>query len=362
MLCSALGMVDFKNLAIDGQKIQGKASFRNTVDRVRAKKQLERVRKGMEKLLEREPEDTLDPAILEERKKKLERKEKRLAQALATLESLEDEGASVNMVDGDAKLMRHKDRRSVPSYNHQSAVDDRYGVTVAVATRQTVDRPEDLFELVDAAETNAGKAFETVLADSAFSDYESLRRMEEDRRETFLVPDKRQEVVDRGEPVRGEYDKSKFQANPEGTTMRCPQGKAMRLIHEKCFEDGHAERVFAGMGCEECPLRSACTKSKDGKRRVVYDTREPYREMMRERLRSPEGRETYRKRQGIVEPLHGHDQKNLGWRQHYLRGLAKAALEFLLVRMARNIGKIARYKARELLAMDGGTQWWAMAC
>jgi len=63
-----------------------------------------------------------------------------------------------------------------------------------------------------------------------------------------------------------------------------------------------------------------------------------------------------------VEPLHGHDQKNLGWRQHYLRGLAKAALEFLLVRMARNIGKIARYKARELLAMDGGTQWWAMAC
>ena len=362
MLCSALGMVDFKNLAIDGQKIQGKASFRNTVDRVRAKKQLERVRKGMEKLLEREPEDTLDPAILEERKKKLERKEKRLAQALATLESLEDEGASVNMVDGDAKLMRHKDRRSVPSYNHQSAVDDRYGVTVAVATRQTVDRPEDLFELVDAAETNAGKAFETVLADSAFSDYESLRRMEEDRRETFLVPDKRQEVVDRGEPVRGEYDKSKFQANPEGTTMRCPQGKAMRLIHEKCFEDGHAERVFVGMGCEECPLRSACTKSKDGKRRVVYDTREPYREMMRERLRSPEGRETYRKRQGIVEPLHGHDQKNLGWRQHYLRGLAKAALEFLLVRMARNIGKIARYKARELLAMDGGTQWWAMAC
>jgi len=108
--------------------------------------------------------------------------------------------------------------------------------------------------------------------------------------------------------------------------------------------------------------RSACTKSKDGKLRIVYDTREPYREMMHERLRSPEGRETYRKRQGIVEPLNGHDQKNLGWRQHYLRGLTKATLEFLLVRMAGNIGKIARYKARELLAMDGGTPRWAIAC
>jgi len=218
MLCSAVGMVEFKNLAIDGQKIQAKASFWNTVDRVR---------KGMERLLEREPKDTMDPATIEEWKKKLERKEKRLTQALATLESLTDAGASVNRVDADAKLRRHKDRRSVPSYTHQSAVDDRYGVTVAVATRQTVDRPEDLFALVDAAETNAGKAFETVLADSGFSDYESLRRMEEDRKETFLVPDKRQEVGDSGQPARGEYDKSKFQANPEGTTMPCPQGKVL---------------------------------------------------------------------------------------------------------------------------------------
>ncbi len=355
LLCSALGMVDFKNLAIDGQKIQANANFRNNVDRARAKKQLSRVRKGMEKLLQQEPNDSLSQETIDERRKGLERKEIRLAQTLATLESMEDEKASINMVDADAKIMRHKDRRILPSYNQQSAVDGRFGITCAVATTQTGDVPCDLFAMVDAAKANAGKSFESVLADSGFSDYETLRAMEEDRDETFHVPDKRQEVVDSGETARGEYDKSKFTAGEDGATMTCPAGKAMKMAREEQFDDGHATRFFIGVGCAECPVQSACSKSKDGKRRVYYDSREPFRQIMRERLRSSEGREAYRQRQGIVESNHGHDQKNLGWRQHHLRSLPKATLEFQLLRLAGNIGKIARYKAREFLAMAAGT-------
>jgi transposase len=361
LLCSALGMVDFKNLAIDGQKIHANANFRNNVDRARAKKQLERIRKGMEKLLKQEPNDSLSQETIDERKRRLERKEIRLAQTLATLESMEDEKASINMVDADAKIMRHKDRRILPSYNQQSAVDGSFGITCAVATTQSGDVPADLFSLVDAAEANAGKPFVSVLADSGFSDYETLRAMEEDRDEAFHVPDKMQEVVDSGETARGEYDKSRFSANEDGTAMTCPKGKAMQMAGEKHFEDGHTERTFVGLGCAECPVRSACTKAKDGKRQVSYDSREPFREVMRERLRSTEGREAYRQRQGIVESNHGHDQKNLGWRQHHLRSLPKAELEFQLLRLAGNIGKIARYKAHEFLAMAGGMPNYAEA-
>jgi len=135
----------------------------------------------------------------------------------------------------------------------------------------------------------------------------------------------------------------------------------MQIAHETHFDDGHTERTFVGTGCAGCPSRSACTKAKDGKRHVSYDSREPFRDVMRERLRSSEGREAYRRRQGIVESNHGHDQKNLGWRQHHLRGLPKATLEFQLLRLAGNIGKIARYKARELLALAGGVPGYAGA-
>ncbi|OHD14896.1 MAG: hypothetical protein A2Y38_14255 [Spirochaetes bacterium GWB1_59_5] len=361
MLCAALGMVDFKNLAIDGQKIPANASFRNNMDRARAKKQLERIRKGMTKLLVEEPNDSLSQETINERKRRLERKEARLERTLAILETFDDETASVNMVDADAKIMSHKDRRILPSYNQQSAVDGEYGVTCAVSTTQAGDIPGDLFRLVDTATASAGKSFESVLADSGFSDYETVRAMEEDREETFHVPDKRQEVVDSKKTARGEYDKSKFKAGEDGTTMTCPQEKAMRILREERFDDGHVERIFAGEGCAECPVRSACTKSKDGKRRVSYDSREPFRDVMRARLRSPAGREAYRRRQGIVEPNHGHDQKNLGWRQHHLRGLPKATLEFQLLRLAGNIGKIARYKAQEFLAMAKGLLCYAEA-
>ena len=72
---------------------------------------------------------------------------------------------------------------------------------------------------------------------------------------------------------------------------------------------------------------------------------------MREKLSSEEGREIYMKRQGLAEPLHGDDQKNKGWRQHHLRGFAKVAGEFLLIRIATNLGKIVRYRSPEILAM-----------
>jgi hypothetical protein len=41
--------------------------------------------------------------------------------------------------------------------------------------------------------------------------------------------------------------------------------------------------------------------------------------------------------------------------------LPKATLEFQLLRLAGNIGKIARYKARELLALAGGVPGYAGA-
>lgn len=59
LLCTALGLVDFKHLAIDGQKIQANSNFRHNVARARAKKQLEHIQRGMKKLLEQEPDSTI---------------------------------------------------------------------------------------------------------------------------------------------------------------------------------------------------------------------------------------------------------------------------------------------------------------
>jgi len=103
----------------------------------------------------------------------------------------------------------------------------------------------------------------------------------------------------------------------------------MVLKREDKRADGHTERRYEGTGCASCEFREKCTKGK--KRTLTVDSREPCRELMREKPRTYKGREIYMKRQGVAEAGHGNDQQNKGWRQHLLRGKAKATLEFMLI-------------------------------
>jgi transposase len=346
LLCATLGMIDFKHLAIDGEKIAACSNFRNNVDRERAKKQLERVKKGMARLLAQEPDGYVSEEQIEKRIETLKRREEKLERALKELDKLEDSNGSVNLTDADAKIMSHKDRRILPSYNHQSAVDGKYGISCAVSTVQRDDAPEDLFRLVDEASTQAGGQFEAVLADCAFCEYENLVEMEEARSETFYVPDRRIDTDERKKGENGKpFGKARFTRQDNGQVV-CPAGQMMEQEYVKQFEDGHTLTYFRGIGCSKCEYHDACTKYKH--RRVSYDSRDSYRQLMRERLKSRHGAVTYQKRQGIIEPVHGHEQKNLGWRQHWMRGLKKAKAEFLLIRIGTNIAKIARNKADEL--------------
>lgn len=350
-LTKKLGMISFENLAVDGQKIQANASFKKSYDKKRLKKNYDRVKKGMEKLLEKEISEAFTEEMRQERLTKLEKQREKLDEVSAILDKLKDEKANINSTDTDAATMRHKDGRSVPSYNHQCAVDEAYGVTVAIKTTSKNDGSKDLFDLVDDAKKNAGDSHKNVLADSGFCDYGALEEMETKREEEFYVPDKRFKQAassDDDNGKTGKYDKSSFKEDEEGI-VRCPAGKEMEVQRVTSSEEGHTQTVYRGNRCGECPQREKCTTGEF--RTITVDSREPFREKMRERLRSDEGREIYMKRQWLVEAGNGHDQKNRGWRQHSLRGDAKCALEFCLMRIGANLNKIILHKAQELLAM-----------
>jgi transposase len=348
MLCIELDMVDFKHLAIDGQKIKASANYRRSKNRKRTKKSYQIVKQGIEKVLAQEVNEDFTEETKRKRLGTLQGKRKQLLNLKKMLDGLEDEEATLNMTDPEAAVMKHKDGRSLPSYNHQSAVDGKLGVVCAVGTRDESDKPEDLLELVDQAKANTGEAHENILADPAFSDYAVLQKVEQEREEEYFLPDKRYATVENGGGVRGEYDSSRFEKNANGTVL-CPVGERMELKSVNRYEDGHTLSIYEGTACESCSEHEKCTKG--NKRTISVDSREPFRQKMREKLRSVHGRETYMKRQGIVEPGHGDDQQNKGWRQHHLRGKLKATGEFMLVRIAMNLGKIVRYRAMRLMAV-----------
>jgi hypothetical protein len=219
---------------------------------------------------------------------------------------------------------------------------------VALTTTDHGDHPADLLPLVDQAIANTGKKHENVAADSGFCDYAVLQEVSEKREENFLVPDKQMEADKKAATEDGKFKSGMFTRQEDGSVI-CPNSTAMKLktVHQ---EDNHSVKVFAGVGCSECPLRARCTKGAE--RTITVDSREPFRDEMRAKLNSDIGREEYRRRQHVIEPVHGHEQFNHGWRMHHLRGMAKAAAEFILMRTVLNIEKIIRFRPREVYAFS----------
>jgi hypothetical protein len=366
-LCTQLGMVEFKYLAIDGEVIQANASYKQNKHLKGLKEEFARTRESLRKLVEKEPNEDFTREVKRDQVNKVTAKLDRLEQMRARVEEFVEEQRSneqmvtphsarksrekdkihLNMTDKDARQLSHKGRKGLPSYNHQSAVDGKYGVVCAVQTTQRGDHPDDLLPLVDRVKQNTGGAHENVLADCSFSSYEVLQKLEH-REEEYYIPDQQYRSSKKTRKPRNRYALYYFRRNPDGT-YTCPDGFPMEYQGRRLYRNGLLADRYDGTHCEQCSDHDACTKM--NRRQIYIDLRFEYMAKMREKLDSDRGRLRYKKRQGISEPIHGDDQRNRGWTQHHLRGLVKASTEFILIRIATNLRKIASYRPQEILAL-----------
>jgi hypothetical protein len=345
MLCNELEMIGFEHLAVDGEKIQANANYKNSKNLPQVKAELERLKSGLKKLLEQEINEYLDEEKREKRMDTLEKKLDKLQNLKVKLEEIGDEEKRINTIDPDAPVMRLKDSRSRPAYNHQTARDEKCGVVTAVATTLAGDVPEDLFSLVEQSVVNTGEHHKNVTADCGFQSYPNLEKMEE-RSEDFYVPDKRlASSQENGEKKK--YCQEQFIKN-EDDSYRCPAGRTMKRVRTIKTADGGEAVIYECENCWNCIVKGKCTKGQT--RQIVIDTREPLREKMREKLKSDKGREIYMKRQGLIEPIHGDDQKNSGWVQHFLRSFRKTKGEFMLIQLVQNLRCIVKHRGSEVLA------------
>ena len=65
---------------------------------------------------------------------------------------------------------------------------------------------------------------------------------------------------------------------------------------------------------------------------------------MERKLRTKKGRDHYRRRKAIVEPVFGQMKHVRGFRQFLLRGLNKARAEWKLICLTHNLLKIWRHQ------------------
>jgi transposase len=355
-LCASLGMVELGHIAFDGTKLKANASLRQSRDRGGLEKEAERIKEEVRQMIEASAridkieEQEFPDGDGSEIAKELRKKEYRLKKLQEAREVLQREKLErVNITDPQSRLMQDSRRVIQPSYNGQIAVDEKDQVIVAADVSQNTTDHHEFRRMVEQVEQNLGTLPEEASADAGYSSYENLEYAQQKGMNAYM-PDDFFEALDKKEQAEKRYHKSNFRYDQTRDVYICPEGKNLRRYQEMKRQGKPPFIIYRGESCRGCAVKKECTRGPV--RRITRDGRESLLEAMREKLRSQEGKEIYKKRLYTVEPVLGNMKWNRRRLMMSLRGVEKVRAEFLLMCLVHNVKKIARR------VLEGSLLWF----
>jgi transposase len=345
-LCASLGMVGLGHIAFDGTKLKANAALRQSRDKDSLEKEIKCIKEQVRQMVEAstridESEEQVYPdGDGSEMAKELWKKEYRLKKLNEAREALERESLRrVNITDPESRLMQDSHRTIQPSYNGQIAVDEKQQVIVAAGiTLETTDHHE-LRRMVEAVEQNLGALPQEASADAGYSSYENLEYTQQKGLDAYM-PDDFFVALEKKDEFEKRYHKSNFQYDQARDVYTCPEGQNLKRYQEMKRKDKPPFIIYRGESCKGCTVKEECTKG--SARRITRDGRENLAEAMREKLRSEQGREIYKKRLYTVEPVIGNIKWNRRRIMMSLRGLEKVSGEFFLMCLVHNVKKVVK--------------------
>ena len=371
VLALRLGLARLGHVALDGTKLKANTSKHKAMSYGRMRQREAQLKEEIARLVEQaEARDTAEDqeygvdsdgyTVAEE----LARREARLAKIRAAREHLEAEQRAEQGVpedaapeiadkeqrsfaDDDARIMLMKRGAYDYAYNAQAVVDAESGVIVAaLLTNVTPDMRHlpGLVAEVRALRDGAGLPDDRPTTVSADAGYFSGENAAEDRDGLDLLI-----AAGRDDPAGTTtkatvYAIDRFGYDPTRDVWVCPADKLLVLLVTPPGATGRPstnQYLAASADCAACPLRAACLKPGDD-HRVLQAQGRRSAGAMRFKLRQPDARRRYARRKAIVEPVFGQLKQARGFSALSLRGLARAAGEYLLACLAHNLGKLLR--------------------
>jgi transposase len=348
-VCKKMGMLGAGKVSLDGTKVKANASVRQSKDAKALEKEIAKIHTEIDKILnesieiDKEEDEKYGDSTPYEMPKELLNKTKRLEKIEAAKKKLEEENLKkINVTDNDAKIMKHKGGNKKPSYNGQVAVDDKEQVIVAadlVDDENDVHQVDPMIQLIWAT---LGYKPTILLADAGYFSYDNLELLKRNRIDAY-IPDNFFKVEEHGKSKW--FRKSIFKFDDEKDCYYCPAGIIMPFTRIQKRKDEPDLKQYVCNFCSDCILKKACTKAEN--RIISRDPREHLLVEMRGKLRTVEGEELYQERMYTVEPAFGQMKQNRGFREFLLRGKKKVNVEFLMMCIVHNIGKIEGFVERE---------------
>ena len=356
-LCAEAGLVLLRVVATDGTKIRARASRRSVygADRLaREAEAIDRVLAEAEAADQAEDEQAngeLPPQLAEAK----QRREK-LAEVATQLEATGRRTAVAT--EPDCRVMKTGDGLR-PAYNAQLTVDGAHGVIVAAELTQAENDCGQLAGQLEQVTENVGCRPEMVLADTGYSDEGTFQTLADTGQQALIPPREQPQRASSEDPFSSKY----FVRDEQRDALICPAGRELSFRRVARCSSGHYREYTAG-DCRDCPFFAQCVRPKGKRgRSVQVSVVEQQREAMRQRLRTPQGKALYRRRQEIGERPIAQIKSNLRFPRFGLAGFGGASAEYWLLCAAHNLRVHLRHalgvagSSRRHLAGAGGSTW-----
>jgi transposase len=384
LICEEEGLLGGTHFSLDGIKLSSNASkeWSGTFSDLK-KKQESLNRKVKEAILEHREADKrergrsdTDQRRFEKRVKELKQKADRIEKFLSENEpkigSIGKEIQS-NVTDNESAKMATS-HGVLQGYNANAIVDEEHQIvmhTEAFGKGEDSSIMEPMLEgakkRLEAAGWEEPLKNRTISADTGYYSVKNLEACKESEVDAY-VPDPqfrkrdirfedagrhRRSVDKRHERYR--FKKRWFSVEDFGMDDRtgklvCPAGHALYVRNRNFITaDGHKAIAYQApkTACRDCQLRSRCLRKPDTVSRqvhVFYGKRPgSITDEMKHKIDTPEGRRTYSKRLGIVEPVFGNIRACKRMDKFTLRGKIKVNIQWMLYCLVHNIEKIINY-------------------
>ena len=265
---------------------------------------------------------------------------------------------SFSKTDPDATFMHMK----YDYYNHTNVFKPGYNVQIGVSYGYI----RNLFVSSDCNDVNTYIPFmesyyeayekypKKTPADAgygSFDNYKYCREKEIDLYMKYNTQAKEKEKLS----DKNRFKTYKFEINDDDEII-CPAGHAFTYVKSRKEVRGMYEQnneIYVNEHCEGCPLRSQCTRSKDGRSVTRNHELEDFHLEVRDNMSTEEGIEIMKQRSIQAEGVFGQIKEDYKYTRLRRRGIDGVKEELYLVAIGHNL---RRYHKRKFLKQKNNSQ------
>lgn len=335
-LCIELELIEGNTLFVDGSKVRGNASIKNTWTRQRCEKHLDKIERRIKQILAEC--DTVDeqekgqPSLVE-MKEELKDAQTLKSKVQDILEQLKSEKVeSINATDPECTKFR-SNQGSHAGYNVQTVVDEKHGLIVSSDVVNENNDCHQFADQIEQANETLEKNCRVACADSGYCDINELEKVYKQGIKV-IVPSCAQASAKEPKP----FDKSHFKYDADNDCYICPAGEVLPYRRTEPEKRRKVYRIKRSV-CKQCRHFGVCTKGLIG-RKVTRLLKEELKAKLEEQYEQPDSQKIYELRKQKVELPFGHIKRNLKVDSFLLRGLTGVRAETALLASCFNIARM----------------------